>query len=412
MTDLAAAEAAHRQGTPPRRYAAIDVSGLEKTFRIPKHQIQTFKERALHPFRRTDYHELQVLKGISFSIDEGEFFGIVGRNGSGKSTLLKCLAEIYRADAGSIRVAGRISPFIELGVGFNPDLTARDNVVLNAVMMGLTPREARARFDDIIAFAELEQFVELKLKNYSSGMQVRLAFSVMVQSGAEILLIDEVLAVGDAAFQQRCLDEFYRLRTEGKTIVLVTHDMTMVERFCHRALLLADGEILLIGDPIEVGRRYLELNFGRHPVAAAAPSRSAAASIVDVALAGPDGARVDALPHGRDVEITVTVEAHEEIPSPRVELWVEDEERRRIFGAAADDALPDALAPGDRIAVRMSAENRLAAGRYYVSAQLLRGSTHADLAAVSDRAADFVVFGAEQLPGVIEVDHTVEVERL
>src|SRR5947209_17982647 len=266
MSDLADAAAPPRaQGSrdgasPAARYAAIRVTDLEKSFRIPKHQVQTLKERALHPLRRQEYNELDVLKGVSFSIDEGEFFGIVGRNGSGKSTLLKCLAEIYRADAGSIRVAGRISPFIELGVGFNPDLTARDNVILNAVMMGLTPREARARFDHIIAFAELEQFVELKLKNYSSGMQVRLAFSVMVQSGAEILLIDEVLAVGDAAFQQRCLDEFYRLRSEGKTIVLVTHDMAMVERFCHRALLLADGEILLSGDPTEVGRRYLELN--------------------------------------------------------------------------------------------------------------------------------------------------------
>src|SRR3954449_258300 len=254
-----------------RPQAAIEVEGLEKTFRIPKHQVQTLKERALHPFRRNEYEELNVLKGVSFEVMGGEFFGIVGRNGSGKSTLLKCMAGIYRADAGTIKVAGRMSPFIELGVGFNPDLTARDNVVINAVMMGLTPAEARARFDDILAFAELEQFVDMKLKNYSSGMQVRLAFAVMVQSGSEILLIDEVLAVGDAAFQQRCLDEFQRLRDEGRTIGLVTHDMTMVERFCHRALLLSGGEIEMIGDPHEVGRRYVERNFETfqsHPVPA------------------------------------------------------------------------------------------------------------------------------------------------
>src|SRR3954468_23618829 len=183
MPDLAPARAA-AAGTGPAAptHTAIEVEGLEKTFRIPKHQVQTLKERALHPFRRNEYEELNVLRGVSFDIPSGEFFGIVGRNGSGKSPLLKCMAGIYRADAGSIKVAGRMSPFIELGVGFNPDLTARDNVVINAVMMGLTPAEARARFADILAFAELEQFVDMKLKNYSSGMQVRLAFAVMVQS--------------------------------------------------------------------------------------------------------------------------------------------------------------------------------------------------------------------------------------
>src|SRR3954468_16410638 len=242
---------------------ALVVRSVTKTFRVPREAVLTLKGRAMHPFRRVRSDEFVALRDVSFEIPSGEFFGIVGRNGSGKSTLLKCMAGIYRADAGSIKVAGRMSPFIELGVGFNPDLTARDNVVINAVMMGLTPQEARDRFDDILAFAELEQFVDMKLKNYSSGMQVRLAFAVMVQSGSNILLIDEVLAVGDAAFQQRCLDEFQRLRDEGRTIVLVTHDMTMIERFCHRALLLTDGKIEMIGDPHDVGRRYIERNFER-----------------------------------------------------------------------------------------------------------------------------------------------------
>jgi len=224
-------------------HAAIEVEGLEKTFRVPKHHIHTMKERALHPFRRTEYDVYDVLRGVSFDIGSGEFFGIVGRNGSGKSTLLKCLAGIYKADDGRIRVAGRLAPFIELGVGFNPDLTALDNVVLNAVMMGLSPKEARERFDAVMAFAELEDFLDMKLKNYSSGMQVRLAFSVMVQVDADVLLIDEVLAVGDAAFQQKCFDVFYRLRDEGRTIVLVTHQMPIVEQFSHRALLLNDGKI-------------------------------------------------------------------------------------------------------------------------------------------------------------------------
>src|SRR4051812_1042809 len=305
MAELAPAgtERAPEKADPSGGYSAIEVRDLEKTFRIPKQQVHTFKERALHPFRRSTYEELNVLRSISFDVHDGEFFGIVGRNGSGKSTLLKCLAGIYGADAGQIRVAGRMSPFIELGVGFNPDLTARENVIINAVMMGLTPREARARFDSIIEFAELEDFVDLRLKNYSSGMQVRLAFAVMVQSGAEVLLIDEVLAVGDAAFQQRCFDEFRRLRDEGRTIVLVTHDMTIVERFCHRAMLITNGEIETIGGPGQVGQRYLERNFEamsrRSESVQESSVAGARAEIAEIWVENDAGMRVETVPHGQ-----------------------------------------------------------------------------------------------------------------
>src|SRR3954464_12016258 len=243
---------------------AIKVDCVSKTFKLPHEKNNSIKGAVVNFYKRKRTFETQkALSDISFEVRKGEFFGILGRNGSGKSTLLKCLAGIYKTDAGRLRVGGRLAPFIELGVGFNPDLTARENVVINAVMMGLSPADARARFDSIIEFAELEDFVDLKLKNYSSGMQVRLAFAVMVQSGAEILLIDEVLAVGDAAFQQRCFDEFARLRDEGRTIVLVTHDMELVERFCHRAMLITKGEIEVIGEPARVGERYLERNFER-----------------------------------------------------------------------------------------------------------------------------------------------------
>ena len=242
---------------------AVSVEGVAKEFRLPHEQVSTLKERALHPFRRTTADRLHALEDVSFTVGQGEFFGIVGRNGSGKSTLLKCLAGIYRVDRGAIRMRGRLSTFIELGVGFNPDLAARDNVLINGIMLGLSPKEALRRFDAIIAFAELEEFVDLKLKNYSSGMQVRLAFSVMSQVDADILLIDEVLAVGDAAFQQKCFDVFQRLKDEGKTILFVTHDMGAVARFCDRAVLLERGRVELIGPPDEVGARYLQRNFDR-----------------------------------------------------------------------------------------------------------------------------------------------------
>jgi ABC-type polysaccharide/polyol phosphate transport system ATPase subunit len=427
MPDLAPAGAAPATGAgaadPSRAHpqAAIEVEGLEKTFRIPKHQVQTLKERALHPFRRTDYDELKVLRSVGFTIPQGEFFGIVGRNGSGKSTLLKCMAGIYKADAGTIRVAGRMSPFIELGVGFNPDLTARDNVVINAVMMGLTPAEARARFDDILAFAELEQFVDMKLKNYSSGMQVRLAFAVMVQSGSEILLIDEVLAVGDAAFQQRCLDEFQRLRDEGRTIVLVTHDMTMVERFCHRALLLTDGEIEMIGDPHDVGRRYIERNFESFTEGAIAAQQTppeerelppARAEIADVWLADDAGERVNVLAHGETLHLHATIVAKAHVRDPIVDFWVDDEEGARILATSTrpwDEQPP--LEPGDRIEVEVTTKNMLGNGRFHIGCSLLSGSAALDIVALVNRHAQFHAFGAEQVYGLIEFDHTLKVDR-
>ena len=203
----------------------IEVADVHKTFRIPTHRVDTVKERVTHPLARRTYRELRALRGVSFDVHLGEFFGVVGRNGSGKSTLLKTMASIYRPDRGRIRIAGRLAPFIELGVGFNPELTSRENVVLNGVLMGLTRQEAVRRLDAVLDFAELREFSDLKLKNYSSGMHVRLAFAVAIQVDADILLVVEILAVGDAAFQQKCFDVFNRLRDEGMTIVFVTHDM-------------------------------------------------------------------------------------------------------------------------------------------------------------------------------------------
>src|SRR3954470_17346604 len=240
----------------------IEARGVSKTFRVPDQRIDSLKERVTHPFQQVHHRDLRALRGVSFEVRRGEFFGIVGRNGSGKSTLLKILSSIYRADVGSIRMAGRLEPFIELGVGFNPDLTARENVALNGVMMGLSRREAAGKLDSVLDFAGLREFVDLKLKNYSSGMMVRLAFSVMVEADADIMLIDEVLAVGDAQFAQKCMDVFREKRRAGKTIVLVTHDMATVQSFCDRAMVIHDGALEYLGDPEEAALRYYRLNFG------------------------------------------------------------------------------------------------------------------------------------------------------
>ena len=231
---------------------AIETVDLRKEFRLPHEQRTTFKEHFLHPFTRIQYDVNVALAGVSFTVGAGEFFGVVGPNGSGKSTLLKVLARIYPPTEGQVRVQGALSPFIELGVGFNPELNARDNVWINGTLLGLTTRQLRERFDSIIEFAELERFVHLKLKNYSSGMQLRLAYSIAIQVPFDILLLDEVLAVGDLGFQQKCYATFERMRTEGKTLVFVSHDLEAVAQYCDRTLLLVDGRAQAIGPTDEI----------------------------------------------------------------------------------------------------------------------------------------------------------------
>jgi ABC-type polysaccharide/polyol phosphate transport system ATPase subunit len=249
---------------------AIAVDHVSKTFALPHEQRTTLKEHFLHPTRHRTIEQQRALDDVTFHVKAGEFFGIVGQNGSGKSTLLKILAGIYRQDSGTIRVGGKLSPFIELGVGFNTELNARDNVLVNATLLGLTRRELDDKFDAIIAFAELERFVDQKLKNYSSGMQLRLAFSIAIQVPFDVLLLDEVLAVGDAPFQEKCFATFDRLQAEGKTIVLVSHDLLTIKEYCDRVLLIHRGRSVAVGDPADVIRRYEELTGVHPPVASAA----------------------------------------------------------------------------------------------------------------------------------------------
>jgi ABC-type polysaccharide/polyol phosphate transport system ATPase subunit len=234
----------------------IDVTDVHKTFLLPHQQRTTFKEYFLHPLKRTTYERQEALNGVSFTVDESEFFGIIGPNGSGKSTLLKIIAGIYRQDAGTVRVNGLLSPFIELGVGFNPELTARDNVRINATLLGFSKRELNRKFDEIIEFAELERFVDQKLKNFSSGMQVRLAYSIAIQVPFDILLLDEVLAVGDQAFQEKCFATLDQIRDAGKTLVFVSHDLDSVRRLCDRALMIQEGVIKALGPADEVVDAY------------------------------------------------------------------------------------------------------------------------------------------------------------
>lgn len=239
---------------------AIVVKGLKKSFVLPHLKNTSFKHTLVNVFKRGTKSTQHVLKGVSFNVEQGDFFGIVGRNGSGKSTLLKLLAGVYTPDEGSTWLNGSLTPFIELGVGFNPELSGRDNVYLNGALLGYNRKQMAAMYDDIVEFAELGRFMDQKLKNYSSGMQVRLAFSIAIKAKNDILIFDEVLAVGDEAFQRKCLDVFESYKANGQTVVLVTHDMGTVRKFCNRALLLDKGEIIEIGSPERVADTYSRLN--------------------------------------------------------------------------------------------------------------------------------------------------------
>lgn len=240
---------------------AISVKGVHKSFKLPHEKHSTVKGLFVNMFRRKRGYETQsVLKDISFEINKGDFFGIVGRNGSGKSTLLKLLAGIYTPDEGGIEVNGKLTPFIELGVGFNPELTGRENVFLNGALLGFNRNEMEAMYDEIVEFAELEKFMDQQLKNYSSGMQVRLAFSIAIRANTDILVLDEVLAVGDYNFQQKCFQYFRQLKRDKKTVILVSHDANAIQMFCNKAILIEKGKIVAEGKAAKVLQAYVEQN--------------------------------------------------------------------------------------------------------------------------------------------------------
>jgi ABC-type polysaccharide/polyol phosphate transport system ATPase subunit len=399
---------------------AVSIQGVNKAFKLHHRQYHTLKERALHPFQARSYDLLQAVDNISVDIAAGEFFGIIGRNGSGKSTLLKCLAGIYNIDSGQLRVRGRLSPFIELGVGFNVDLTARDNVILNAIILGLTRKQAKERFDSIIAFAELEDFVDMRLKNYSSGMSVRLAFSVAIQVDADILLIDEVLAVGDANFQQKCFDEFLRLKKEGRTILFVTHDMGAIQRFCDRAMLLEKGRMVTIGDPTDVSHRYNELNFGRS-VHELGDERSdddrrgeyRDADITDAWFENAAGERVSAVAHREPCTIAFEVRFNAALENPVFGAALRNTGGATVFATSTEYVFGPTgrFATGDTIVVRLRFETWFTTSGYTVTPTVVRAGLGSDTIDLRADLAAIVVHGGSFTTGVVDVPHEFEIER-
>jgi ABC-type polysaccharide/polyol phosphate transport system ATPase subunit len=395
---------------------AIIVDDVSKTFRIPREPAFTIKERVLHPVRHREYDELRALRDVGFEINQGEFFGIAGRNGSGKSTLMKCIAGSYKADSGSIRVRGRVAAFIELGVGFNPDLTARENVVINAVMLGLTPAQARERFDAAIEFAELEDFVDLKLKNYSSGMQVRLAFAVLVQLDADILLIDEVLAVGDAAFQQKCIDTLNRMHDEGRTIVLVTHDMNAVEQFCDRAVLFEEGAMIALGDPQRISHNYTQINFDRARALAEVERPRYGNGDVQVQaawFADADGQAAEMLEQLQPCSFHMRIAVRRDVPAASFGVSITDAQNRNVFTTSTTymGQRTGPLAAGEELELTVRFDNRFAPGRYFAT-PLVASESDAQLMDLREQFATVVVTGQRRSGGLVDLQHEISFERV
>jgi ABC-type polysaccharide/polyol phosphate transport system ATPase subunit len=349
---------------------AVTIDGLEKSFRIPKRRSESGKLRWL-PDR---YETLEVLRGISFTIERGELFGLMGRNGSGKSTLLRIISGVYPADAGTVEVNGRLAPALELGVGFNPELSASENAAVNGVMLGLSRREARRRIASTLDFADLAEFSETRLKDLSSGMRMRLAFAALIETDPDILLVDEILAVGDRAFQEKCTEAFEIYRRRGRTIVLVSHATGLIERLSDRALLLEDGQVEALGEPGEVAARYIEVNLGTSAgdpeIVDDGDQRRAAIGITGASLSIASSRDPKQAATDREIAIEARLEPRRPVERAGLQVEIRNERGGRVF---LSPAIPlGALIPGSRPVVRAWVEDRLHPGEYSVGLTVVR----------------------------------------
>jgi ABC-type polysaccharide/polyol phosphate transport system ATPase subunit len=392
--------------------AAITVDGLCKSFRIPKRRSESAKLRWL-PDR---YQTLEVLRDVSFTIERGELFGLMGRNGSGKSTLLRIISGVYPADAGTLEVNGRLAPALELGVGFNPELSASENAAINGVMLGLSRREARRRVASTLDFADLTQFSETRLKDLSSGMRMRLAFAALIETDPDVLLVDEILAVGDRAFQDKCTEAFAAYRRRGRTIVLVSHATGLIEQLSDRALLLEEGEVELLGDPSEVAARYVEVNVG---TTAGDPEmiddgdqRRAAIEITGASLQIASSRQPGRAEADREVGLEITLEPKRLVERAALEIEIRNERGGRVFRSPA---IPlGTLIPGSRSLVRAWVEDRLHPGEYSVNLTVVRPGRRAKEVPASPvaRLPLRIAGGARSGAGAVALRHGATVEPI
>lgn len=378
----------------------ISVKDVGKTFILPHDKTSSLKKAAINVFRsKPDAERFDVLRDISFEVKKGEFVGILGRNGSGKSTLLKLLASIYTPTKGSINIKGRLTPFIELGVGFNPELTGTENVYLNGAILGLTEEEINEKYDEIVKFAEIERFMDQKLKNYSSGMQVRLAFAIAISARNEVLLIDEVLAVGDERFQNKCLKVFRDIKKDPEqTVVFVSHDMASVQKFCDRVVVIHDGDVKFVGDAQEGTLLYKQLNF---PELMETEKYGSTDSRADVSLKNAAGKNQTTFRDNEEMFVHVKIKddtIRKEVKNAGIAIYTDD--GQYIFGPNTVLDKYDGIKGDFVYRVRLN----LGAGRYYLKLGLF-GDTPQDIKLFSEHAADFMMNGSKDWEGRTRLEH-------
>lgn len=385
---------------------AIKVSGVSKNFRLPhQNQSNSIKSLFLNPLniitKKSETSEVQhALKDISFEIKKGEFFGIVGRNGSGKSTLLKILAGIYQPSEGSIEVNGKLVPFIELGVGFNPELSGRENVYLNGALLGFDQKKVEAKYKDIVAFAELERFMDQKLKNYSSGMQVRLAFSVAtVLAESDILLIDEVLAVGDADFQRKCFEYFKSLKKNKKTVVFVSHDMDAVREYCDRGVMIDKNKVVAAGTSESIAKKYTRLfsDYDSKPKANDTEKVRWGDGRVMYQKVSVDQPKITSELH--EITIRTSALAYQTLNSPNFGITIKDSAGVSLFGTNTRIKLIKipTIEKGETITLEWKIPNIFSEGKYFINPAVV----HSNGMQTSDwweEAAEFTVVNEEKTP--------------
>jgi len=393
---------------------AVEVSGVGKVFKLPLEKRTSIKELFVHFFRRAKGYELQqALQDITFDVRKGEFLGIVGRNGSGKSTLLKIIAGIYQPTKGSVKVNGKLVPFIELGVGFNPELTGRENVYLNGALLGFSEKEIAAKYSEIVEFAELDQFMDQKLKNYSSGMQVRLAFSMAIRADADILLIDEVLAVGDAAFQRKCFEYFRNLKRDKKTVIFISHDMNAIREYCDRTIMIEDSRITAEGETYRVAMEYTKLfTEDKNKTVGSKIDHETEKRWGDGAIRYIKTiAKPKKLKDEKTLEIIAQAQAYENVETPIFGFSVKNSAGEYLLGTNTKikGVKTKNVKPGDRINIHWTIPNIFADGKYYVNPAVERadGITECDWV---EEAEEFSVFKEERTPYNITPDIKVVVD--
>lgn len=378
----------------------IEVKGVSKNFKLPHEKNSTIKSSVLNYFkhRKHGVETQHALHDISFSVKKGEFFGIVGRNGSGKSTLLKILAGIYQPSSGSVHITGKLVPFIELGVGFNGELTGRENVYLNGALLGFSRKEINDMYDDIVGFAELEAFMDQRLKNYSSGMQVRLAFSLATRAKADVLLIDEVLAVGDADFQRKCFEYFRSLKRTNTTVIFVSHDMGAVREYCDNAVLIENSEIVAAGTAEDIASKYIRMFIKQEEDAPSSFNTGQRWGDGSVKYSAAEVKVVPGPDYGQ-VVINVTAQAQKDVPHPIFGFTIKSSSGQSILGTNSRilKTKQRSLKQGESIELTWTMPNTLRDGKHVLDVAVV-GEDGVDVYDWWEEAQEFTIAKEEVTP--------------